>query len=130
VKLDFKGAGMNAARLDRIRPFLDRYVEEGRLPCWQVAVHRHGQPVWRGQGGLMDVERGRPVADDTIFRIYSMTKPVTSVALMTLFEQGRFQLDDPVARVFPEWAEGHRVWTGGSGEAMRFEPARRPISYR
>lgn len=130
MKIDFKGAGMDAARLDRIRPFLDRYVEEGRLPCWQVAVHRHGHPVWRGQGGLMDVARGRPVADDTIFRIYSMTKPVTSVALMSLFEQGRFQLDDPVAKVFPEWADGHRVWTGGEGEAMTFEPARRPISFR
>jgi CubicO group peptidase (beta-lactamase class C family) len=78
---------------------------------------------------MMDLERKKPTRDDTIYRIYSMTKPITSVALMTLYEQGYFQLNDPVSRYVPSWKE-HRVWTSGEGDTMKTEPAHRPVSFR
>ena len=77
----------------------------------------------------MDRERGKPMADDTIFRIYSMTKPITSVALMTLYEQGYFQLNDPVHRVIPEWRD-QRVWVSGEGDEMETEEPDRPVTFR
>jgi CubicO group peptidase (beta-lactamase class C family) len=79
--------------------------------------------------GLRDRERATPLGDDTIYRIFSMTKPIVSIALMQLFEQGTFQLDDPVARVVPSW-RNHRVWVSGRGDDMITEPAHRPISFR
>ena len=74
----------------------------------------------------MDRERAKPTADDTIYRIYSMTKPITSVALMTLYEQGHFQLNDPVHRFAPSW-RNHQVWVSGEGDAMVTEAPWRPI---
>ena len=73
----------------------------------------------------MDRERSKPWADDTVARIYSMTKPIASVALMSLWERGLFQIDDPVAKVLPEWRE-QRVWVSGEGEAMQTEPLASP----
>jgi len=123
--------GLDPARLDRIVRHLDRhYLEPGRLPNYDVAVLRRGKLALRATGGMADVEKGVPLRDDAIFRIYSMTKPVTSVALMQLFEQGRFQLDEPVVRHLPEWSQGHRVWTGERDGSFGTEPARRPITYR
>src|SRR5689334_10027796 len=77
----------------------------------------------------MDLERGKPTADDTIYRIYSMTKPITSIALMTLYEQGYFQLNDPVSRYVPSW-KNHRVWVSGEGDDMKTEALHRPVSFR
>jgi CubicO group peptidase (beta-lactamase class C family) len=118
--------GFDSARLSRIDNLLRRYVEDGKLPGWSVLVSRHGQPVHMAHGGLRDIEAGTRVELDTIFRIYSMTKPVTSVAAMMLYEQGAFELNDPIARWLPEFAD-MRVWDGGSDLKPKTVPALEPI---
>ena len=98
--------GMAADRLDRIAPyFRSRYVEPGKLPGVLTAVARRGQLVHLACSGHRDLERDVPMTEDTVFRLYSMTKPLTSVALMQLYEQGAFQLDDPASRYLPELAD-------------------------
>ena len=122
--------GLDAQRLERIGDHLKRnYIDNGKVVGCQVTVARHGHIGYAASFGQMDRERAKPMADDTIFRIYSMTKPITSVALMTLYEKGYFQLNDPVSRFVPSWKE-HRVWTSGEGDTMNTEPAHRPISFR
>ncbi len=122
--------GLDADRLDRIGEHLERnYIKPGKIAGCQVGVMRHGQLAYSGAFGSMDLERSKPMAEDTIFRIYSMTKPITSVALMTLFERGLFQLDDPVHRFFPEW-KAQRVWVSGEGDDMQTQPLDRPVSIR
>lgn len=97
-------AGLDLERLSRIAEHLEsQYLSPGKLPCAVTLVARHGQLVWQHAQGMADVERQVPVALDTLFRIYSMTKPVTSIALMQLYEQGRFLLDDPVHKYIPSW---------------------------
>ncbi len=101
---DPEGAGFDAGRLERLTEhFEHRYVETGKIPGCQMAVTRGGRLAYWRSLGLMDRERSRPVADDTIWRIYSMTKPIASLALMQLYEQGAFQLTDPVARYIDGW---------------------------
>jgi CubicO group peptidase (beta-lactamase class C family) len=96
VKIDPDAAGMDAGRLARIDEHLrTRYLEPGKIAGCQVVVARHGAVAHASSLGERDRERGRPVTDDTIWRLYSMTKPVTGVALLTLYERGLFQLDDP-----------------------------------
>ena len=90
---------------------------EGNGVPTRCMVSRHGSPAYFRSFGKMEMERDKPVQDDTIFRIYSMTKPITSVALMMLYEEGRFQLNDPVSRFIPSW-KGQRVWVEGDGEGM------------
>ena len=110
--------GLSAERLDRIGPyFAQRYVEAGTLPGVLSAVARRGQLVHLEASGLRDVERGVPMTEDTIFRLYSMTKPITSVALMSLYEQGAFQLDDPVGNFLPELADLSVHVAGGGRQA-------------
>ena len=95
---------MDEARLERITEhFAERYVAPGKITGCQITVVRGGHVAYYRNLGLMDRERQRPIADDTIFRIYSMTKPLASIALMQLYEQGMFQLTDPVHRYIPEW---------------------------
>ena len=122
--------GLDAGRLERIGDHLQRYyVEPGKIAGCQVAVARHGHLAYSRAFGLMDIERGKPARDDTIYRIYSMTKPIASVALMTLYEQGLFQLNDPVERYAPSW-RNHRVWVSGEGEEMVTEAPARPVTFR
>lgn len=103
---DPRAAGFDAARLRRIDEHLQhQYVDRGRIAGCQVLVARHGQVAHRSSIGCMDLERSVAVADDTIWRWYSMTKPVTGVALLSLFEQGRCKLTDPVHRFLPEWRD-------------------------
>jgi CubicO group peptidase (beta-lactamase class C family) len=103
---DPEKVGMSAARLDRIAPYFQaRYVDTGRLPGVLTVVARRGRVVHLAATGHRDVERDVPLTADTVFRLYSMTKPVTSVALMTLYERGLFQLDDPVGKFIPELAD-------------------------
>jgi len=109
VKVEAEAAGMNPARLERITEhFEQNYVGPGKIAGCQVAVVRGGQVAYHRSLGLMDREQDLPMRDDTIFRIYSMTKPIASVALMQLYERGMFQLTDPVHRFIPEWS-GLRV---------------------
>jgi CubicO group peptidase (beta-lactamase class C family) len=123
-------AGFSAARLARIdEHLLANYVEPQKIAGCQVVVSRHGHVAHHTSLGLMDIERSRPMADDTVFRIYSMTKPITSIALMQLYERGLFQLNDPVHRVVPAWKDA-RVYVSGEGEAMQTRTPDRPITFR
>ena len=101
-----RSLGFDADRLARIDRFLaERYVDPGLLPCAQLLVARRGELVHRTVLGHASLERRQRLADDTIFRIYSMTKPVTSVAFMMLVEEGRIAIDDPVAKWIPSWRD-------------------------
>lgn len=123
-------AGFSPERLERITAHLERhYIEPGKIAGCQTLVARHGHIAYFRSLGHMDRERQRPMAGDAIFRIFSMTKPITSVALMTLFERGDFQLNDPVHRVIPEWRD-LRVYESGEGEGMRTRPPARPMTFR
>ncbi len=130
MEIDAAAAGFSRTRLDRITDHLNRhYVEPGKIAGCQTLVARHGHVASFSSLGYMDRERQRPMAADTIFRIFSMTKPITSVALMMLYEQGAFQLNDPVYRMIPEWRD-HRVYVSGEGEAMETREPARPMTFR
>ncbi|MCK9485965.1 MAG: beta-lactamase family protein [Dehalococcoidia bacterium] len=122
-------AGFSKARLDRIDGWAQRYVDEGRISGGQVAIVRGGEPVLHRTYGLRDLERGTPTTEDTVYRIYSMTKPITSVALMMLWEDGLFQLDHPVGRLIPGW-EDLQVRVGGSHPDFETRPPARPMQIR
>ena len=122
--------GLDAGRLERITEHFERnYIGPGKIAGCQIAVARHGHVAYQKSFGMADRERGKAMADDAIFRIYSMTKPITSVALMQLYERGFFQLNDPVSRFIPSW-KNHRVWVSGAGADMETEEPRRPMSMR
>ncbi|MES2897469.1 MAG: serine hydrolase domain-containing protein [Pseudomonadota bacterium] len=122
--------GLDAGRLERITEHLERnYIGPKKIMGCQVAVARHGHVAYQKSFGSMDLERAKPMADDAIFRIYSMTKPITSIALMTLYEKGYFQLNDPVSRYVPSW-KNHRVWISGEGADMVTEAPMRPVTFR
>lgn len=130
MEVDIAGTGLDAGRMQRIAAHLDEhYVSKGKIAGAEVAVGRRGKVAYHASLGLRDRERNVPVGDDTIFRIYSMTKPLTSIALMQLFERGLFQLDDPVSRFYPSWKR-HQVWISGAGDEMVTEPAHRGITFR
>ena len=113
--------GFDAGRLDRIAGFLKgSYVDTGRLPMTQLVVVRDGQPVYYDRQGSMGEGR-EALRDDAIFRIASMTKPVTSIAFMQLVEQCRVALEEPVTKVLPEFSD-LRVYAGGGGGAVPFMP--------
>ncbi len=96
--------GMSAARLARLDEVMaKRYVDGGYLPGLLTMVSRRGKIVHVGMSGHMDLERQKPMREDALFRIYSMTKPITSVALMMLVEEGALGLDDAVATHIPSW---------------------------
>jgi CubicO group peptidase (beta-lactamase class C family) len=130
MELEPKRAGFAPDRLARITEHLNRnYIESGKIVGCQTLVARHGYLAYFKSLGQMDRERRKLMADDTIFRIYSMSKPITSVALMTLYERGAFQLNDAVARFIPEWCE-HRVWVSGGGAQMQTAVPQRPMTMR
>ena len=124
---DVRGAGLCPDRLERIDAWMRRYVETGKLAGVSVTVARRGQTAFMRSHGHADLARQKPFAADTIARIYSMTKPLTSLALLMLYEEGRFQLDDPLARFLPEFAE-MRVATGGNRARIETVPAQRPLT--
>ncbi|MDQ4032075.1 MAG: beta-lactamase family protein [Actinomycetota bacterium] len=118
--------GLDAARLRRIDEHFARYVDDGQLPGWLVLVSRRGRIAHLSTYGQRDIEAGLPVQPDTLFRIYSMTKPITSVAAMMLYEQGAFQLTDPISRFLPEFAD-MRVFVKGTAGKPVTVPATEPI---
>jgi CubicO group peptidase (beta-lactamase class C family) len=126
VDVDPAEVGFDAARLKRIDDHFARYVDNGRLPGWLAVVSRHGKIVHVGSGGHRDVEAGLPVEPDTLWRIFSMTKPITSVAAMILAEEGLLELDDPISQWLPEFASP-RVYVKGSALKPLTEPATAPI---
>src|SRR3954470_20721513 len=119
IDVDPGEVGLDAQRLQRIDTHFRKYVDDGRLPGWQVMVSRKGRVAHLSSYGMADKEGGRPVADDTIWRIYSMTKPVTSVAAMMLVEQGLMELTAPTAGCLPDSADP-RVYAAG--------PAAKPVT--
>ena len=118
--------GLDAQRLNRISQHFRAYVDDGRLPGWQIAVMRHGELAFASSYGWQNVEQRTPIADDTIFRIYSMTKPITTVAAMMLWEEGAFELKDPVAKFIPSFAQ-QKVYRAGSHTAPQLEPVTEPM---
>lgn len=126
VDVDPVEVGCDPHRLARIDTALGRYVDDGRLAGWQVHVTRRGHTVHASCRGSRDLEAGLPVEPDTLWRIYSMTKPVTTVAAMRLYEQGLFSLTDEVSRFLPAYAD-MRVLRGGTAQAPKTVPATEPI---
>ena len=121
--------GLSAERLARVESWMRQQVEGGRLAGVEVMVNRRGRTAFHRCEGKRDLARATKATPDTIYRIYSMTKAMTSVAIMMLYEEGRFQLDDPISRFLPAFA-GQRVFSGGGFGAVQSEPAVRDITFR
>ena len=122
-------AGFDSQRLASVSALVDRYVAEGKLAGAQVQVAHRGEVALRHTVGRADVASDRPLADDAIYRIYSMTKPITSIALMQLYEQGQVLLEDPVSAYIPEFAE-MQVFTGGTPTAPKVRPAQTAMTVK
>jgi CubicO group peptidase (beta-lactamase class C family) len=126
VEIDPGEVGFSAERLARIDRHFTAYVDDGRLPGWLLAVTREGKVVHASAYGRRDIEAGLPVEMDTLWRIYSMTKPVTSVAAMMLLEEGAFELKDPVSDWIPSF-DNLRVYRSGSALSPATVPALEPV---
>ncbi len=126
AEVDPAEVGFDQARLDRIDRYFARYVDQGKLAGWLYTIRRRGGLVHVSGYGQRDIEAGLPVETDTLRRIYSMTKPVTSVAAMMLYEEGSFQLTDPVSKFIPSFADV-RVFSGGSDISYTTVPAIEPV---
>lgn len=126
VSADPAALGFDPDRLTRIDKHFARAVDDGRLPGWQLAVVRHDQVAHAASYGRRDCEAGLPVEPDTMWWIASMTKPLTSVTAMSLWEEGAFDLNEPISRWLPAYAD-MRVWTGGTADGYETEPLREPI---
>lgn len=124
-------AGMSTERLARIGPAMQTYIDAQLVPGTVTLVARHGKVVHFEARGYMDVDSQKPMRTDALFRIASMTKPITSVALMMLYEEGKFQLRDPVSKFIPGFA-GQSVSTtsDASGKTGELVPARRQVTIR
>jgi CubicO group peptidase (beta-lactamase class C family) len=120
---------VHARNLAYLDEHLQRYISSGTLTGTLTVVYHRGQVAHWSAQGLRDRERGQPVTDDTIFRIYSMTKPIASVALMQLYERGLVQLDDPVHCYIPSWEKLH-VFQSGSYPELQTTPCERPMTVR
>jgi CubicO group peptidase (beta-lactamase class C family) len=124
--VDAGDVGFDSTRLQRIDSHFARYVDDGRLAGWQIVVTRHGKVAYASTYGKSDIEAERPVASDTLWRIYSMSKPITSVAAMMLWEEGRLELTDEISRWLPEFANP-RVYDKGSALRPYTVAATEPI---
>lgn len=116
-------------RLPRIVRHLDGYVDAGKLPGVLCLVSRGGEEAFFHAYGLRDVERGHAIERDAVVRFYSMTKPIASVALMMLYEEGRFQLDDPVSSAIPAWRD-LAVFDRGDAERYSVKPPEAPLTIK
>ena len=126
VETDAAEVGLDSGRLKRIDAHFAGYVDDGRLPGWLLTVRRHGRLAHVARCGSRDLEAGLPVTDDTVWRIYSMSKPLTSVAAMMLAEEGALALTDPVSTFIPSFGAA-RVWAGGSDLRPMTVPAVEPV---
>jgi CubicO group peptidase (beta-lactamase class C family) len=121
--------GLSSSRLARIGDHMKRYIDAGKIAGTLTLVARRGQVAYLEPQGHLEIERRRPVTADAVWRIYSMTKPITSVGLMMLYEEGRFQLDDPVLRFIPSW-QNLRVFVGGNYPTFKTAAVERPMTIR
>lgn len=124
-----ESVGLSSQRLVRVGSWLEHQVAEQRLTGASVLVARRGQPAYFNATGYAEAETSKPFDATTIARIYSMTKPITTVAAMMLYEQGHFQLDDPVALYLPEFADTP-VWDGGDASIDSVQPQANPMTVR
>jgi len=113
--------------MDRIRPAMQSYIDERKIAGISTLVIRHGEVIHSECYGMLDIEAGKPIQPDSIFRIYSLTKPITSVALMMLVEEGHLTLDDPVATYIPELRD-RKVYSSASGTEASLVEAERDIT--
>ncbi|MDR6976212.1 CubicO group peptidase (beta-lactamase class C family) [Streptomyces sp. 3330] len=125
-EVDPSEVGLDAKALDRLDQHVAHFVDEGRLPGFLLAVSRGGRVAHLTTHGHRDIAAGLPVEADTLYRIYSMTKPVTSVAALILVEEGLLRLDDPVADHLPAFAD-QRVYVSGSGADLTTRPVGQPL---
>ncbi len=124
-----ESAGMHPNRLGRIAPVMQEFVKDNQLPGIMTLIQRRGKVVHLGKYGMMDIAAGKPMQEDALFRIYSMTKPIVSVALMMLYEEGRFSLQDPVAKFIPAFAKT-KVYAGAAPMSPRLvDPNPPPTLY-
>lgn len=119
--------GFSQSRFENIDRWMQSYVDSGRLPGMAVQITRGGKLAYSNKIGLRDVEAGTPITDDTLYRIYSMTKPITAVAVLMLYEEGHFQLDQPVSDFIPGFKD-LRVYKRGEGEYISTVPLETPVT--
>lgn len=129
-----EAVGLSSARLAHIRSVMNRHVAEKQIPGAACLIARRDKIAYQEAFGMADIEAGKPMRLDTIHRIYSMTKPITSVAVMMLYEEGKFQLNDPVAKYLPEFARmqvGIEEKDPQTGKpTLKTAPAKRPVTVR
>ncbi len=121
--------GLSSERLARIRPWMEKLVADNKFPGMLTVVARRGRAAYAESVGYRDVAAKAPVTEDTLYRIYSMTKPITSTAIMMLYEEGKFQLDDPISRYLPMFKDV-RVYAGGTADRYDTVPAKSPITFK
>lgn len=122
--------GLSAEKLAEMSAHFQAYVDDGKLAGLTTLVARKGKVAHFKTYGALDTESGRTLPEDAIFRIYSMTKPVTGVALMMLYEEGKFELDDPVSKYIPEFADARVFKAEAEDGTLETEPAARDITVR
>ena len=113
IEAEPESVGVSSERLARIDRHFQRYIDDDRLTGWQIVISRNGKVVHHAVAGARDREAALPVEADTIWRVYSMTKPITAVLALQLWEEGAFELNDPVHRYVPAFKDT-RVWRSGS----------------
>jgi CubicO group peptidase (beta-lactamase class C family) len=121
--------GFSVERLQRLNAKMHSYVDSGGTAGVITLIARRGRIVHFDVYGKADIEDNKPLRPDSLFRMYSMTKPITSVALLMLYEEGRFQLDDPLSRYMPEFKDA-KVYVSGMGDQLQTEPLQRAITVR
>jgi CubicO group peptidase (beta-lactamase class C family) len=125
------GAHFNPAKLERVGDYLRDQVANGKIPGANLLIQQHGKPVYHQFFGVRDVATKQPMTDDTIFRVFSMTKPITSVVAMMLIEEGKFSLDDPVSKYIPAFADvkvGVEKQAEDGKKTLDLVPPNRPIT--
>ncbi len=124
-----EAVGLSSVRLERIATVVQRSVDQGEIAGAVTLVARHGQVVWLKATGNQDRENSKPMRTDSIFRICSMTKPIVTLGIMMLYEEGRFQLDDPISKYIPEFSDPKVLVTPKEGKPYTI-PATQPITIR
>jgi CubicO group peptidase (beta-lactamase class C family) len=125
------GAHFNPQKLERVSDYLRDQVAQGKIPGAILLIQQHGKPVYHEFFGVRDVATKQPMTDDTIFRLFSMSKPITSVAAMQLIEQGKLKLDDPVAKYIPSFANvkvGVEKKADDGSKTLELAPVKRPVT--
>ncbi len=123
-------AGMSSERLARIDKMLKQYTDEKQIPGAVALIARHGKIVYLKSFGVSDIEAGTPMKTDAMFRIASMSKPLITTAIMMLYEEGRFLLNDPVSKFIPEFKDMKVIVPGADGKSSTLVPAKGPITIR